>query len=45
VVRWEDHIRMVLRQKGCGVADWIHVAQDKYQWWALVNMALNLQVP
>jgi hypothetical protein len=25
--------------------DWIDVAQDGYQWWALVNMVMNLQVP
>jgi hypothetical protein len=25
--------------------DWIHVAQDRDQWEALGNMAINLQVP
>jgi hypothetical protein len=25
--------------------DWIHLAQDKDQWQALVNMVMNLQVP
>jgi hypothetical protein len=24
--------------------DWIHLAQDRDQWWALVNMIMNLQV-
>jgi hypothetical protein len=27
------------------VVDWIHLAQDKDQWWALVNTVMNLQVP
>jgi hypothetical protein len=33
---------------GCVGMDWIHVAQDKLQRWALVNlvnMVTNLQVP
>jgi hypothetical protein len=25
--------------------DWIHVAQDRNQWQALVNMVMNLWVP
>jgi hypothetical protein len=25
--------------------DWIDLAQDRYQWRALVNMAMNLRVP
>jgi hypothetical protein len=24
--------------------DWIHLAQDKDQWWALVNSVMNLRV-
>jgi hypothetical protein len=36
---------MDLREIGFGGVDWIHVAQDKNQWWALVNMVMNLQVP
>jgi hypothetical protein len=27
--RWEDNIRMDLREIGFGDADWIHLAQDK----------------
>jgi hypothetical protein len=27
--RWEDNIRMDLREVGWGVVDWIHMAQDK----------------
>jgi len=25
--------------------DWTHPAQDKDQWWTLVNTAMNLQLP
>jgi hypothetical protein len=25
--------------------DWIDLAQDRDQWWALVNTAMNLRVP
>jgi hypothetical protein len=43
--RWEDHIKMDLREMGWGIMDWIHLAQDRNQWQALVNMVMNLQVP
>jgi hypothetical protein len=25
--------------------DWIHVVQDRGQWWSVVNIVMNLQVP
>jgi hypothetical protein len=40
--RWEDGIRMDLRKIGWGSLDWIQLAQDRYRWWALVNM-VNLR--
>jgi hypothetical protein len=43
--RWEDNIKMVLREIGFGDVDWIHWAQDRDRWRALVNMVMNLQVP
>jgi hypothetical protein len=30
---------------GREVVDWMHLAQDRDQWKALVNMVMNLQVP
>jgi hypothetical protein len=42
--RWEDNIRMDLREIGWGGMDWIGLAQDKDQWRALVNTVMNLRV-
>jgi hypothetical protein len=42
--RWEDNIRMDLREVGCGM-DWIDLAQDRDRWRALVNAIMNLLVP
>jgi hypothetical protein len=33
---------MDLRELGFGGMDWIYLAQDRDQWEALVNMAMNL---
>jgi hypothetical protein len=27
------------------VVDWIHLAWDRDQWWAVVSMVMNLRVP
>jgi hypothetical protein len=43
--RWEDNIRMDLREIGWGGMDWIDLAQNRDQWKALVNMVINLRVP
>ena len=42
--RWVDSIQIELRGTGWGGMDWIDLAQDRDQWWALVNMAVNLRV-
>jgi hypothetical protein len=43
--RWEDGIRMDLRETGLGgVVDWIRLAWDRYGWWAVVSAAMNLRV-
>jgi hypothetical protein len=44
-LRWEDNIRMDLREIGWVGMDWIDLAQDRDQWRALVNAVMNLQVP
>jgi hypothetical protein len=42
--RWEDGIRMYLKEIGWVNVDWIQLAQDRDQWWALVNAVKNVQV-
>jgi hypothetical protein len=42
--RWEDGIRMGLREIGWGGLEWIHLAQDRDRWWAVVNAVMNLRV-
>jgi len=36
---------MNLRERGLKVVDWIHLAQNRDLWWAVVNTAINLRVP
>jgi hypothetical protein len=43
--RWEDNIKMDFREMGIDGANWIHLAQDRVQWRALVNTVMNLRVP
>jgi hypothetical protein len=43
--RWADNIKMDLREIGWDGVDWIDLAQDRDQWRALVNTAMNFQVP
>jgi hypothetical protein len=42
--RWEDGIRMNLREIGLGGVDWIRLAQDRDQLWAVVSAVMNLWV-
>jgi hypothetical protein len=42
--RWEDNIKMYLREVGCGGADWVDLAQDRDRG-ALVYTVMNLRVP
>jgi hypothetical protein len=35
---------MVVRERGCGDADWIDLAQDKDYWRARVNTVIHLRV-
>jgi hypothetical protein len=43
--RWEDNIKMNLREVGWGDLDWIDLVQDRHRWRALVNTVMNLRVP
>jgi hypothetical protein len=43
--RWEDNIKMDLREIGRDGVDWIGLAQDRDKGRALVNVVMNAQVP
>jgi hypothetical protein len=43
--RWEDNIKMDMREIGKDGANWIRVARDRVQWRAFVNTIVNLRVP
>jgi hypothetical protein len=36
---------MDLGEIAWGGMDWILLAQDESQWWAVVNMAMDLRIP
>ena len=43
--RWMDNTKMDLREVGCGVMDWIELAQDRERRRAVVNAVMNLRFP
>jgi hypothetical protein len=43
--RWEDNIKLDLRDMRIGGENWIQLAQDRVKWQAFVNMVMNLRVP
>ena len=43
--RWEDNIKIDLREVGGGGGDWMELAQDRNRWRALVGTVRNLRVP
>ena len=43
--RWEDNIKMDLREVGGGGGEWMELAQDRDRWRALVSTVRNLRVP
>jgi hypothetical protein len=42
--RWEDGIRMYLREIGLGGVDWIRLAQERDRWRDVVSAVMNLRV-
>jgi hypothetical protein len=42
--RWEDGIRMDLREMGWGSLEWIQLTQDRDRRRALVNTVMDLRV-
>ena len=43
--RWEDNIKVDLREVGCDPGNWINLAADKDQWLAYVRAVMNHRVP
>jgi hypothetical protein len=43
-LRWEDNIKMDIREMGWGSMDWIDLAQDRNRWGAFVNAVMNLRL-
>jgi hypothetical protein len=43
--RWEDNIKMDLREIGINGLNWIPIAQDRVLWRDFVNTVMNLRVP
>jgi hypothetical protein len=41
----EDNIKRVLRGIEWEDEDWVHLAQDRDQWLAVLNTVMNLQIP
>jgi hypothetical protein len=42
--RWEDGIRMDLREIGLRGVDWIRLVQDRDRWQVVVSAVMNLRV-
>jgi hypothetical protein len=42
--KWEDGMRMDLREIGLGGVDWIRLPQDRDRWRAVVSAVMNLRV-
>jgi hypothetical protein len=43
--RLVNNIKMDLREIEWSGMDWLYLAQDRGQWWALVNKVMKLRVP
>jgi hypothetical protein len=43
--RWEEKIRMDLREVEYVCVDWLELAQDRDRWLALVSAVMKLRVP
>jgi hypothetical protein len=41
--RWEDGIRMDLKETGLGSVDWIRLSQDRDRWRVVVSAVMNLR--
>jgi hypothetical protein len=42
--RWQENVKVDLREAEWSDLEWIHLAEDREQWRALVNTTVNLRV-
>ena len=42
--RWEENIRMDMKEMGINTRNWVDSAKDRGYWGALVNAEINLRV-
>jgi hypothetical protein len=42
--RWENNVKMYVREIGWGGMNWINLAHYREQWRALVNTVMNLRI-
>jgi len=40
----KNNIKMDLKEMACENVRWIHLSQDKYQWWTFAKLFTNLWV-
>ena len=43
--RWEDNIKMDVKEVEYGGMEWIELTQDRFRWPAFLNSVTNLRVP
>jgi hypothetical protein len=43
--RWEDYIKLDLREIRINGTNWIQLAQDRVQWRDSVDTVMNLRIP
>jgi hypothetical protein len=43
--RWKDNMKMDLWEIGWEGMDWVHLAQDRDQWRAVMNTVMSLRIP
>jgi ribosome recycling factor len=41
--KWQDNIKVTLKDIRCECLDLIHVAQHKHHWWAFVNAVMDVK--
>jgi hypothetical protein len=43
--RWENNIKMDLKEIEWEHVDWLYLAEDRDKWQPVVNMVMNYQIP